>query len=70
MDAVVRTGVPITVGHRWPLVDNESSGRFVKTFYEKLLADYSPEQALFWARRAVMQDDPTWASAVMVVQNF
>lgn len=70
MDAVVRTGVPIVVGHRWPLLDSDSSVKFVEMFYSKLLAEYSPEQALFWARREVPEDDPTWASAVMVVQSF
>jgi hypothetical protein len=70
MDAIAWAGVPIVVGHRWPLIDGRSSVKFVKTFYERLLAEYPPEQALLWARKEVQVDDPTWASAVMIVQSF
>jgi CHAT domain-containing protein len=70
MDAVARAGVPIVMGHRWPLIDSKNSVRFVETFYKRLLAEYPPEQALLWARREVQLDDPIWASAVMIVQSF
>ena len=68
VDAVVRTGVPIVIGHRWPLLDSNAAVRLVQTFYEKLLGESAPEQAMLWARRSVKQHDPTWASPVMVVQ--
>ena len=65
MDAIAKSGVPTVIGHRWPLIDNENSIEFVKTFYEKLMHDYLPEQALFWARYEI-QDSLDWASVVMV----
>jgi CHAT domain-containing protein len=69
VDAVVKSGVPIVMGHRWPLIDGASSTRFVQTFYQRLLSQYPPDQALLFARQAVAADDPTWASSVMVMQT-
>ena len=69
VDSIVRAGVRIVVGHRWPLIDDEPSVRFVKTFYQRLLSEYPPDDALFWARKSVEDHDAVWASAVMVHQK-
>jgi CHAT domain-containing protein/CheY-like chemotaxis protein len=69
VDAIVRAGVPAVVGHRWPLVDDLTSLKFVEEFYTKLLTDYTPEQAIFWARKAISNKIPDWASAILVVQS-
>lgn len=67
IDALVSGGIPIVIGHRWPLRDLESI-TFATEFYHHLLANYSPEFSLLQARQSVSQDNPTWASAVMVMQ--
>jgi CHAT domain-containing protein len=69
VDAVIRAGVPIVVGHRWPLVDGDLTIKFVQTLYERLLSEYPPEQAIYYARKAAQAEDMIWASAVMVLQN-
>ena len=69
MDAVSRAGVPVVLGHRWPLTDTSSAEKFTETFFESLLRREAPEQALLKARQALPEQDPTWASAVMIVQE-
>jgi len=69
VDALVRTGVPLVVGHRWPLIDGDNSIRFVQTFYERLLRGYPPEHALLSARTSVGQYEANWASSLMVMQT-
>ncbi len=68
LHAVVRAGVPIAVGHRWPVLDELSNVRFVREFYERLLEKRSPEQALLAARKSVSEHEAVWASPVMVMQ--
>jgi len=68
LDALAKSGVPVIVGHRWPLKDEESIA-FAAEFYSHLLHNYSPENSILQARKKMSQHDPTWASAVMVVQG-
>jgi CHAT domain-containing protein len=68
VDAVVQEGVPVVVGHHWPVLDNDDTRLFVREFYEGLLRQRLPEQSLFRARQATKTDVRVWASAVMVVQ--
>ena len=68
LDALTKTGLPVIIGHRWPLKDEESI-RFAAEFYYHLLHNYSPENSILQARKKMSQHDPTWASAVMVVQG-
>lgn len=69
MDAVIRRGVPVVIGHRWPLVDGPPAVSFVRTFYKQLLSGHTPDQAILSARQSVEDYDATWASAVMVLQS-
>jgi CHAT domain-containing protein len=69
LEAVVDAGVPVVVGNRWPVVDDEDSVNLVVEFYRKLLSGFPPERALWWARRVVRQSHPSWASAVMIDQR-
>jgi CheY-like chemotaxis protein len=68
VDAIASAGVPTVVGHRWPVVDTAHSLRFVTVFYEKLLSEYSPEQAILRARKELRDYDHIWASSVIFVQ--
>jgi hypothetical protein len=50
-------------------VDGDLTIKFVQTLYERLLSEYPPEQAIYYARKAAQAEDMIWASAVMVLQN-
>lgn len=67
VDALVKAGVPIIVGHRLPLKD-QASVKFANEFYQHLLRKYSPEISLLRARKSLPEDDSAWASAVMLMQ--
>jgi hypothetical protein len=72
MDAVVAAGVPAALGYRWPV---SSSGALIlaQTFYDKLHQHESLETALLLARQEVRtqlgDDDQTWISPILVVQE-
>jgi CHAT domain/AAA domain len=71
MDAVVAAGVPSVLGYRWPV---SSSGALIlaQTFYDKLHQHESLETALLLARQEVrtqLDDDQTWISPILVVQE-
>jgi CheY-like chemotaxis protein len=69
-DAVVRAGVPSTLGFRWPVSD-EGAPKLALAFYESLLRQGSPEIALWEARRelaGINRDDPTWLSPILIHQ--
>jgi len=68
LDALAKSGIPVIVGHRWPLKDEESI-LFAAEFYYHLLHNYSPENSILQARKKMSQNDPTWASAVMIIQS-
>jgi CheY-like chemotaxis protein len=69
LPAVAEAGVPIVIGHRWPVPDTPGTLNLVEHFYQRLTRGYPPERALLWARRTVDPTDPSWASAVMIDQR-
>jgi CHAT domain-containing protein len=68
-DRVLRSGVPVVIAHRWPVVDDDKHVNAVAEFYQRLSRGYPPEYALFSARNAVDKAHPSWASAVMILQR-
>lgn len=74
MDSVVQADVPIVLGHRWSVSDGAARD-LAMTFYNELFSSWSVEDALFAARQAVVrqssfhQNDPGWASPVLVAQT-
>jgi CHAT domain-containing protein len=69
LPAVAEAGVPIAIGHRWPVPDTPGTLNLVEHFYQRLTRGYPPERAMLWARRSISQTDPSWASAVMIDQR-
>ncbi|MFN8594971.1 MAG: CHAT domain-containing protein [Anaerolineae bacterium] len=74
MDSLVQAGTPIVLGHRWSVSDGAARD-LALTFYNDLLQNWSAEDALLLARKAVVSespfhgDDPGWASPILVVQT-
>jgi CHAT domain-containing protein len=68
-DAAVQAGVPSVLGFRWPVSDN-GARQLALAFYKSLLAQGSPEFALWNARceLAIDRDDTTWLSPILVHQ--
>jgi|SRR5271157_570783 len=69
VDALIQSGVQVAAGHRWPVLDDEASVKFVTTFYESLLEIRNPKQAILRARQSAQAHEAHWASAVMVLQT-
>ena len=68
MDALIQSGVTVVVGHRWPMLDDSDSVRFVITFYETLIDTGSSKRAILRARQSAQAHEAHWASAVMSLQ--
>ncbi len=69
-DAVVQSGVPSTLGFRWPVSD-VGAPKLAEAFYRSLLRQGSPEIALWEARRELAglnRDDPIWLSPILIHQ--
>jgi CHAT domain-containing protein len=69
VDTLVQCGVPVAVGHRWPVLDDDTSVEFVTTFYDTLLETRNPKQAILAARQNTQAHEAHWASAVLVLQE-
>jgi DNA-binding response OmpR family regulator len=75
MDALVRAEVPLSLGYRWVVAD-EPAKAFAITFYEELFRTLSPGFALLRSRLGATdaaaggRDNATWASPLIVCQNF
>ncbi len=72
MDAVVRAGVPYTLGFRWKVTDS-GSRRFAASFYDHLFEQpFVPERAAWHARHHIYNEkaqEETWISPILVAQN-
>jgi CHAT domain-containing protein len=69
-DAVIQSGVPSTLGFRWPVSDAGAT-KLALAFYGSLLRQGSPEIALWEARRELAglnRNDPTWLSPILIHQ--
>lgn len=66
-DALIRAGVPVTVGMRW-IIGDDNSKALVETFYEELLKEKPAERALMIARQAV-ENEPDWANPVLTKRH-
>lgn len=72
MDALVRAGVPMVLGHRWDVTD-AGALHFAVSFYDALFETHCPARAVLRARNAVYASDPTdvaWGAPILVVQQI
>ena len=72
MDARVRAGVPMVLGHRWDVTD-AGALHFAVSFYDALFETHCPARAVLRARNAAYASDPTdvaWGAPILVVQQI
>jgi hypothetical protein len=68
VDALTRAGVPVSVGMRW-IVGEQNGRKLTEIFYKELLSSgRSAEYALMVARQAV-GDQPDWANPILTKRH-
>jgi CHAT domain-containing protein len=69
VDALIRSGVPATVGMRW-IVGDANSHLLVERFYETLLGGDTLEHSLMLARQKLGDaDQPDWANPILTKRH-
>jgi CHAT domain-containing protein len=72
MGAAVNAGVPVVIGNRWPVRDENVTLQMIDSFYDALRREHTPEYALHRARctaHAHSSDVITWASPVISLSS-
>lgn len=70
-EALAKADIPCAIGYRWDVSDS-SAMAMSRAFYNELWITFAPGEALFRARRKLINelgvDDETWASPVLMMQ--